>query len=235
MSRDELERRLSESLQIPAVEPSRLAAAMERARETLTGIEQRSPLPGQSTLRLVFAAMILSVSMTLLMVVGPLGWHLMTPFQKTACVVLLGAVAILEADQLARVMVPGSKRLMRSSLVILLGFVLTSAIALLFPYEPHTVDPAWNWNCFQSALTLAIPTAVLAMLVVRRGMSLSLSETGAMVGMFAAAGGTIVMQLHCDINESSHVMIGHVLPLVVGAGLGWVFGWAVAKAGGSTS
>jgi hypothetical protein len=87
---------------------------------------------------------------------------------------------------------------------------------------PHPLSV--DLMCF--ALTLALASAPLFFLlrVRREGDPVHPGITGAMTGAAAGAWGATLIDLHCELLDPTHVVLGHVLPvallLIVGAAWG---------------
>lgn len=113
-------------------------------------------------------------------------------------------------------MIPGSPRLTHPWIVIL-GTCLTllAVFALIFP--DHHVDDFVHAGikCLTAGLLQAVPIALAAWLILRRGFAVNRTAAGLAAGVLAGVGGVTMLEIHCDKFEALHVMVWHtaVVPL----------------------
>jgi hypothetical protein len=135
----------------------------------------------------------------------------MTPLQTAA---ILGALAVstgLLAYSLVRQMVPGSlhripPRMLPVSITILLGI----AIAILFQFQHELDFWANGWACIRAGTPFGVLAAVPIWLLLRRGMLLAPSVTGAATGLFAGLVGASVLEIHCPNLNAWHILVAHL-------------------------
>jgi hypothetical protein len=93
------------------------------------------------------------------------------------------------------------------------------------------MHPRVHVMCFALTLVLsAVPFAL--MLTLRRGADpVHPRATGAAMGAAAGAWGAVLVELHCPIDTSLHVYLGHVAPVALFAGMGAIAGAVVLSLG----
>jgi hypothetical protein len=106
--------------------------------------------------------------------------------------------------------------------VLVLGWVL-AMIAWMKP--PCEAPPMYEHAvCFAIGIGFAI-APLAAMLWVRRGTDpVHPGATGAALGAASGAWGGLLIHLHCPYADPLHMVLGHVLPIAVLAGIGVLLG-----------
>lgn len=79
-------------------------------------------------------------------------------------------------------------------------------------------------GCATMAAVFALPPAVLAALVLRRGLLNAPALRGAMVGAVCGLSGAVGIHTHCQVVSASHVLVAHGLSIAAGALLGALLG-----------
>jgi hypothetical protein len=98
---------------------------------------------------------------------------------------------------------------------------------LLFDdYRIENFVPA-GLTCLSTGVLHAIPAALLAWWVLRRGCVLDSVSAGLAVGALAGLAGLAVLELHCANFEALHVLVWHTPVVPVNAGFGALIGWAL--------
>jgi hypothetical protein len=87
---------------------------------------------------------------------------------------------------------------------------------------PHAVSI--DLLCFGFALALGLAPLAAFFVVRREGDPVDPVTTGAALGAAAGAWGALLIDLHCEMSDPRHVLVGHVLPTVVMALLGGALG-----------
>jgi hypothetical protein len=125
---------------------------------------------------------------------------------------------------------PGSpRRLSTGELVATFTVALAVVFALLFDdYRTEHFVPA-GLTCLSTGLLHAIPAALIAWWVLRRGCVLDSVSAGLAVGVLAGLAGLAMLELHCANLEALHVLVWHTLVVPVSAGFGALIGWALHR------
>jgi hypothetical protein len=126
---------------------------------------------------------------------------------------------------------PGSpRRLSTGGLVAAFSVALAVVFALLFnDYRTENFVSA-GLTCLGTGVLHAIPVALIAWWVLRRGCALDSVSAGLAVGALAGLAGLAglaVLELHCANFEALHVLLWHTLVVPVSAGFGALIGWAL--------
>ena len=91
----------------------------------------------------------------------------------------------------------------------------------------------WPDRAGFKCLRLGIATGALplfaALVAWRRTDPLTPAATGAAFGAGAGLGSAVLVDLWCPVAYLPHLLLGHVLPIVVLAGLGALFGWRILR------
>ena len=148
-------------------------------------------------------------------------------------VLILGALAVFiwaAARRAVNEWTPGSpRRLSTGELVATFTVALAVVFALLFDdYRTEHFVPA-GLTCLSTGLLHAIPAALIAWWVLRRGCVLDSVSAGLAVGVLAGLAGLAMLELHCANLEALHVLVWHTLVVPVSAGFGALIGWALHR------
>ena len=146
-------------------------------------------------------------------------------------VLILSALAVLTWAAASRAVdewTPGSpRRLSTGALVAAFSVTLAAVFGLLFDdYHTEHFVPA-GVTCLSVGLLHAIPAALIAWWVLRRGYALDSVSAGLAVGVLAGLAGLAMLELHCANFEALHVLVWHTLVVPVSAGFGALIGWAL--------
>jgi hypothetical protein len=125
---------------------------------------------------------------------------------------------------------PGSpRRLSTGGLVAAFTVGVAVVFGLLFEdYRTVNFVPA-GLTCLSTGVLHAIPAALLAWWVLRRGCALGSVSAGLAVGALAGLAGLAVLELHCANFEALHVLVWHTMVVPVSAGFGALIGWALRR------
>lgn len=123
-------------------------------------------------------------------------------------------------------MVPGSRR--RVSPGALLGFgsaVLLAVFALLF--RDYQTDHFFSAGiaCLLTGLLFALPAALLAWVLLRRGFAVNPVLAGLAAGTFGGLAGIGMLELHCQDFQATHVLVWHIAVLPLSGAVGALVAW----------
>lgn len=125
-------------------------------------------------------------------------------------------------------MVPGSRRRVTPGalLAIVIGF-LVGIFALL--YRDHEISAFFSTGiaCLLTGVLFAVPTGLLAWLLLRRGFAVNPVSAGTVAGTLAGLGGLAMLELHCPNFQAAHVLVWHIAVLPVSAAAGAFLAWAL--------
>lgn len=136
--------------------------------------------------------------------------------------------ACMAAIAFVHAMIPGSPR--RISPGALLGFVcaaLLAVFAFLFrDYHVHNFV-AIGIVCLLTGLLHAIPAALLAWFLLRRGFALNPVSAGLAAGLLGGLAGVGMLELHCPNFEAAHVLVWHTAVVPLSGAVGALAAWAL--------
>lgn len=125
-------------------------------------------------------------------------------------------------------MVPGSRRRVAPGalLAIVCGFLL-GVFALLFRDDQTSEFFSTGIACLLTGVLFAVPTALLAWLLLRRGFAINPVSAGMAAGTLAGLAGLAMLELHCPNFQAAHVLVWHVAVLPVSGAAGAFVAWAL--------
>jgi hypothetical protein len=125
-------------------------------------------------------------------------------------------------------MVPGSRRRVSpGALLAIVISVLVCIFTLLFrDYQTSDFFSA-GIACLLAGLLFAIPTALLAWLLLRRGFAVNLVSAGLVVGTLAGLAGLGMLELHCQNFQAAHVLVWHIAVVPLSGAAGALVAWAL--------
>jgi hypothetical protein len=147
---------------------------------------------------------------------------------------VLGALIWLAAQEFVRQMVPGSRLRVTPGTLLQIGVaVLIGIFALLF-HDYHTAQfVSAGVVCLSVGVAHAVPTGLLAWLVLRRGFAVNGVSAGLAAGTLGGLAGVAMLELHCLNFEALHIIVWHtaVIPVsgLVGVLIGWVLSLRAAR------
>lgn len=149
-----------------------------------------------------------------------------------ARLLIFGALALLAgvaAAQMVREWIPGSRHVPSAAILAVASVALLAVFALLFhDYHAHHFLSS-GLTCLVTGLMHAVPVALIAWWLLRRGYVVNPVSAGLIAGTFAGLAGLTVLELHCTNFEAPHVLVWHTLVVPVSASLGALIGWAVGR------
>ena len=125
-------------------------------------------------------------------------------------------------------MVPGShRRVAPGALLAIVSGLLVGEFALLFrDYQTSHYFSA-GIACLLTGLLFAVPTALLAWLVVRHGFAVNPVSAGLVTGTLAGLAGVAMLELHCQNFQAAHVLVWHTAVVPLSAAAGAFVAWAL--------
>jgi hypothetical protein len=138
--------------------------------------------------------------------------------------------ACMAAIEFVHAMIPGSPR--RISSGALLGFGCAALLALfacLFRDDQVHDFVASGIVCLLTGLLHAIPAALLAWFLLRRGFATNPVSAGLAAGMLGGLAGVGMLELHCPNFEAAHVLVWHTAVVPLSAAIGALVAWALCQ------
>ncbi|MEZ4312895.1 MAG: NrsF family protein [Polyangiaceae bacterium] len=118
---------------------------------------------------------------------------------------------------------PPKPRTVAAGLVALFA-VFAGLVALPVTGSQAALSVATVKGCATVATVFALPPAVLAALVLRRGFVNAPALRGAVVGAVCGLSGAVGVHSHCVVVTASHVLVAHGLTVLAGALVGALLG-----------
>jgi len=204
------------------------ARLMERIpNDILRDLAPVRPLPAPWVLAACLVALAALAAVAFAAKVGFYGLHKLAAGEAALIYTALAILIWLAAMANAAAMVPAARRLVRPLPLVAAAVVALAGIfALAFDDYSTANFVRRGFPCLRAGLLDALPAALLAWLVVRRGLVLHTVTAGAAAGALAGLAGVLMLELHCPILEAPHAMVWHVavIPLsaLAGAAVGWL-------------
>ena len=141
---------------------------------------------------------------------------------------ILLVFALTAASGFVGEMIPGSRRrIPPSALLSLVIALLAGVFALLFrDYRTSDFFSA-GMACLLTGLLFALPAALLAWLVLRRGFAVNTVSAGLVAGTLGGLAGLGMLELHCPNFQAAHVLVWHTAVVPVSAAVGAFVAWAL--------
>jgi hypothetical protein len=140
----------------------------------------------------------------------------------------LFVLACVAGRALVAEMIPGSLR--RVSPLTLLGLgcaVLLGVFALVF--RDYRIDHFFSIGivCLVTGVVHAIPAALLAWLLLRRGFAVNPVSAGLVAGTLGGLAGVGMLELHCPNFQIAHVLVWHTAVVPLSAAAGALVAWTL--------
>jgi hypothetical protein len=183
------------------------------------------PLPSTAWLVVALVAVCAAAAIGGAATAGFYGWHRLNAAALAAIFVPLAGQAALLAEASAASMIPGSKRAAHPAVLASAACLLMVALfaALFRDYRTDGFVPQ-GVRCLRAGLLWAVPAALGAWLVLRRGFAVDGRAAGLAVGALAGLAGLAMLELHCPNFRLAHVAVWHTGAAVGAAAAGYLVG-----------
>jgi len=214
MNDRELDRALHQS---PPVDPAVLRRIAGGIVPDLEPVQPLSPRLLAAQL-IVVAAVVAFAGAALL---GFFGVRRLTTAQSAAIFTTVAVFLCFTAVISTAAIIPGARQRLRpATLIALACAVLVGIFARAFPDYSTASFVHEGIRCLTAGVLNAIPAALLAWLVLRRGFAVNPTAAGAAAGALAGLAGVLMLELHCPILKAPHAMVWHVAVIPVCAAVG---------------
>ena len=203
------------------------SALTERIRASLgQSIQPVRPLPATWILAPVLAAIGAVVAIAGAARVGFWGFDDLAISARVLIGMTLALLLVFAALAFAGEMIPGSRRIVGSGVLVAgVSAVLLVLFGLLFRDYQTTYFVHTGLICLRTGLAHALPAALLAWLVLRRGFAVNPIGAGLVCGALAGLAGVGMLELHCNNFQALHVLVWHTAVVPVSAAIGAATGW----------
>lgn len=205
------------------VDPALLARITDSIQATVTPVK---PLPPIWALVGLLLAVCASVAIAGAAWSGLDGIAALAPWPLTIDLISLGVLMVALAHECAVRLIPGSRPWLSAPLAVSGCWVaLLSLFALVLRdyHAEHFVSA--GLGCLEQGVLHAIPAAILAALVLRRGFATRPILAALVAGALAGLTGVVFLELHCSNIEAPHRLVWHAAVLPLGAALGALTAW----------
>jgi hypothetical protein len=142
---------------------------------------------------------------------------------------MLGILILATAATFVGEMIPGSRHRAAPHVLVAGTVALLALYAVLFRnyHTDHFLSA--GIACLDAGLLLALPTALVGWLLLRRGFAVHAIAAGLMAGALGGLAGTTMLELRCPNFQALHVLVWHTAVVPLGAALGSVVAWALSR------
>jgi hypothetical protein len=215
----ELDRILKQSAAAPPpVDPALLARLSASLGASLAAVK---PLPASWILIAALAALWAAIAVTSAALLGFAGIRRLTGPEAAVIFTVLAILAVLSSAVCVAQTIPGSRHWLPPVLLLDAACsVLVCLFALMFRDYTTTRFLYFGSKCLVAGLAVALPAGWLTWLILRRGYTVDRTAAGLAAGTLAGLAGLAMLELHCPISETYHILLWHiaVLPLAAAAG-----------------
>lgn len=197
----------------PEVDPALLDSISRSMGSSLAPVR---PLPPKSLLAVAAMVICAAVGIGGAAALGMRGIEKMNAVQIGVIFPVLGILIYLASRLSVGEMSPGSRREWAAWLWPVGGsLTLVAVFGVLFQEYRTERFLSQGLTCLKAGLLHAVPTALAAWLLLRRGFAVHPIASGLALGTLAGLAGVTMLELHCVNFEAPHVMLWHtaVLPL----------------------
>jgi hypothetical protein len=159
---------------------------------------------------------------------GFFGFDKMDLLDRLLVFPVLAVLAWVTASEFVHAMIPGSLR--RFSPNAILGFGCAALLGLFaFLFRDYQTDHFFSIGivCLLTGFLHAIPAALLAWLLLRRGFAVNPVSAGLVAGVLGGLAGVGLLELHCPNFQAAHVLVWHTAVVPLSGAAGALAGWAL--------
>jgi hypothetical protein len=197
-------------------------ALLEKIRKPiLADVKPVRPLPSTTALAAVFCLLFAAAAALGIYFLGFRGLHALSPLERVAVCGFLIALTIASAFALASRMRPGARGILPGWALPVVALAAFEGLFLVL-FQDYRLGHFLRSGliCLRVGLLCALPAALLAPLLLRRGYVVSPVSTGAAVGVGAGLVGLTVIEFHCAIETFPHVAVWHLAIVLISAAVG---------------
>jgi hypothetical protein len=215
----EIDEILKQAAQAPhAVDPALLDRVARSIGSSLAPVR---PLPPAWVLACGLVLVSVAVALAGAARLGLFGIQKLSLLQHALIFPVLGILICLAATAFVAEMIPGSRRLLAPGFLLgAASLALLAVFAVLFRDYRTDRFVSQGVACLTAGLLHAVPVALAAWLLLRRGFAVDSMAAGVVAGTLAGLAGVTMLELHCANFEAPHVMLWHtaVMPVCAAAG-----------------
>lgn len=232
MRDEEIDEIVSKGIPAPQSPPPEV---LRRVTDSIvTSLRPVRPMPAGWVLTGALVLVCAAVSLVGAFRLGLFGFDKMDLVQRALVFPVLAILLWAAASAMVAEMVPGSRRRLMPSVLLVLSCVgLAGLFAFLFrdPGMDHFVSI--GIGCLTAGLLHALPAGLLSWFVVRRGFALNAASAGLVAGMLGGLAGVGMLELHCPNFETAHRLVWHLAVVPLSGALGGLAGLVARRWAGS--
>ncbi len=212
-----------------AVAPQVEAALLKRIADSInSSLRPVRPLPPTWVLTGGLALICAAVAVAAAACTGFYGIEKLSLWERLLIFSTLGILVWVAGKEFVSQLIPGSPQNLS------VGAFLTISIAALLGvfalvFRDYRTDHFISAGiaCLVTGLLLAIPSALLSWLLLRRGFAVNSVAAGIVGGALAGLSGVAMLELHCANFQALHVLVWHTAVVPASAAAGALVGWAL--------
>jgi hypothetical protein len=182
-------------------------------------------LPSQGILTLTFFVVFAFLSGATIAIMKMVGMHLMTSAANLSMAAIFTGAGVLFSRELAREMIPGSRRSWPTALTFALPVTAAvGGIAVLFPWRESSAFVSEGWHCALLEAIIVGPVAAAFWLLARRGVLFFSPALGGVLAGLTVSLALVPVQVQCMFLRAPHLLVWHAGTALVLIGLAAVIG-----------
>jgi hypothetical protein len=183
------------------------------------------PLPSQGILTLAFFVVFAFLSGATIAIMKMVGIHLMTSAANLSMTAIFTGTGLLLSRELARKMIPGSRRSWPPALMFALpGIAAFGGLAVLFPWRESGAFVSEGWHCALLEGIIAGPVALAFWLLARRGVLFFSPALGGVLAGLTVSLALVPVQVQCMFLRAPHLLVWHAGTALLLIGVAAVIG-----------
>lgn len=220
------EKLFAQAAERAATMEERAAAAARAEAALLTDLRPTKQIAGTAHFAMGFAVIWAIVAVAIASALGMAGVRALDGIERGSILSALVAAAVMASTGVAREMRPAAGPSLGAWALgaSLVGF------PLVFAANFHDLRLGGfvheGWPCLRAGLMAAVPAALAAVILLRKGFVLNWKMAGLAAGTLAGLAGLGMLELHCPNLKLLHVVVWHVAVVAASGTAGLVGGWA---------
>ncbi len=227
MSERDIDELLRETPTGPALDPALVDRIAGSLRSSLSPVR---PLPASWILVSALFFTCAAVAAAGAAWLGFFGIEKLSLLARILIFLLLALLVWSAAMEFVGEMIPGTPRwISPRGLLVASGLALAAIFAMLFQdYRTINFFSA-GIVCLGQGLGHAIPAALAAWWILRRGVAVNRESAALAAGLLGGLCGITMLEFHCPNFELLHVVVWHIAVLFVSGALGWIVGRTIGE------
>ena len=226
------EREIDDVLRAAAPPPRSLDPVLLKSltESVKAGLRPVRPLPPTWLLDLGLVLVCAVVALAGAARAGFYGFDKMDGIERVLVFSVLAILLWVAGSEYAQAMIPGSRRRFSSG-ALLATVIATLGVVLAALFRNYHVSHFFSAGivCLLTGFVHAIPAALLAWLLLRRGFAVNFVSAGLAAGALGGVAGVGMLELHCPNFQAAHVLVWHLAVVPLSAAAGALVGWVLRR------